>query len=123
MTEEKSRNPRNNDDLLSTLEKARQTYGNKKQILVCMEELNELAAVLAKFPRYDSEEEAVTELYQKTLDEVADVMIILEHVKAIYDMPTADIEDRICKKLERLNRWLSHSDSSEETVHDRYVRR
>ena len=37
------------------LEEARNTYGSKNQILVCMEELNELACVLAKYPRYDDE--------------------------------------------------------------------
>ena len=40
------------------LEKARKTYGNKNQIMVCMEELCELACVLAKYPRYEDETKA-----------------------------------------------------------------
>ena len=50
------------------LSKARETYGNKNQILVCIEELNELACVLAKYPRYDDDKEAVRDLYSKAID-------------------------------------------------------
>ena len=104
-----------------TLKKARETYGNKNQILVCMEELNELACVLAKYPRYESEDEATKELHDKVLDEVADVIIILDHVTAIFDLADTDIESRIKKKLNRLERWITHSDSMQETVDDRAV--
>ena len=48
---------------LEILKRARDTYGNKNQILVCIEELNELACVLAKFPRYNNEEDAVEKLH------------------------------------------------------------
>ena len=57
------------DNIATTLAKARETYGNTPQILVAIEELNELACVLAKFPRYDSEQEAQIELHQKAVDE------------------------------------------------------
>ena len=61
------------EGIKATLEKARQTYGNKNQIMVCMEELNELSCVLAKFPRYEDEQKATQDLHDKALDEVADV--------------------------------------------------
>ena len=105
------------------LQKARDTYGNKNQILVCMEELNELSCVLAKYPRYENSDEAISELQEKILDEVADVYIILEHVKAISELSKEMIEFRIDKKLDRVNRWLNHSESIEETVRDREVTR
>ena len=108
-------------DLDKVLQKARDTYGNKNQILVCIEELNELACVLAKYPRYDNEEEAVLELYDRVLDEVADVYIILEHTEAIFNMSTTDILNRIKLKIERLNRWLLHSSSMQETIDDRKI--
>lgn len=103
------------------LQKAREVYGNKNQILVCMEELNELACVLAKFPRYEDENKATQELFDKVLDETADVYVILEHVKAIFGFTPQQVEDRKKKKLERVARWLTHSNSMQETVEDRSV--
>ena len=104
------------------LQKARDTYSNKNQILVCMEELNELACVLAKFPRYENEVEATEKLHDKILDEVADVLIILDHVQNIVGLSDLEIRVRIEAKLERLKRWLEHSDSMQETIDDRKVK-
>lgn len=106
---------------LVTLEKARETYGNKNQILVCIEELNELACVLAKFPRYDNENEAANKLHDAVLDEVADVTIILDHVKNILMLTDEEVESRINKKVSRLARWLDSSSSMQETVDDRVI--
>lgn len=103
------------------LRRARQVYGNKNQILVCMEELNELACVLAKYPRYTDENVAINELYDKALDEVADVSIIIEHVKAIFKLTNEDLSKRIERKIDRLNRWLNNSNSMQETIDDREV--
>ena len=103
------------------LKQARKTYGNKNQILVCMEELNELACVLAKYPRYDDEHTATQELYEKALDEVADVTIILKHVMEIFKITDEALDARIYKKTTRLMRWLINSDSMQETVDDRTI--
>ena len=103
------------------LRRARKTYGNKNQILVCIEELNELACVLAKYPRYENEQEATLKLHDKILDEFADVCIILEHVRNIVGLEDEEIKQRIDAKVDRLNRWLNHSDSMQETVVDRKV--
>lgn len=103
------------------LKTARDTYGSKNQILVCIEELNELACVLAKYPRYESEDEARKNLYDKALDEVADVTIILEHVRQIFNLTDEAVDSRISKKIARLSRWLLHSNSMQETVDDRKI--
>lgn len=103
------------------LEEARQTYGNKNQILVCIEELNELACVLAKFPRYEDENKAREELYESVLDEVADVVIILDHVQHILHIDNNEVADRIEKKIGRLERWLENSSSMQRTLEDRAV--
>lgn len=103
------------------LELARKTYGHKNQIMVCMEELCELACVLAKYPRYEDEKKAVSDLYQKAVDEVADVIIILEHVRSIFGISDIDLDARIMKKIDRLSRWLQHSDNMQETIDDRMV--
>ena len=107
-----------NDDVLSC---ARDTYGNKNQVLVCIEELNELACVLSKFNRYDSESKARKELHDKALDEIADVYIILEHVKSILDISNEGVMNRAKLKIGRLKRWLSNSESMQETIDDREI--
>lgn len=103
------------------LAQARKTYGNKNQILVCMEELNELACALAKYPRYEDESVARAELYDKVLDEVADVTVILQHVTKIFNISDDALDARINRKVARLLRWLTHSDKMQETVDDRTV--
>ena len=109
------------ESILTALNDARANYGNKNQILVCMEELNELACVLAKYPRYTDESTAAAELHDKVLDEYADVLIILNHVQNIFDLSDRDISNRIKDKIDRLQRWLSHSKSMQETIDDRTV--
>lgn len=103
------------------LRQARRTYGTRNQILVSIEELNELACVLAKYPRYDRELDAQIDLYEKALDEVADVEIVLNHVKAIMSLSDQKLNERKLAKLERLERWLSKSDSMQMTTEDRKV--
>ena len=100
---------------------ARETYGNKNQIMVCIEELNELACVLAKYPRYDNEETAKAELRDKALDELADVYIVLEHAKSILGISNFSVENRAWLKLERMKRWLNSSTSMQQTIDDRVV--
>lgn len=108
-------------DMQEILKRARDTYGSKNQILVCIEELNELACVLAKYPRYEDEKRARGELTDKVIDEVADVTIILNHVKAIFDINEERLNDRIEKKISRVERWLSNSQSMQQTIDDRTV--
>ena len=109
------------EEIKATLQNARETYGNKNQIMVCMEELCELACVLAKYPRYNSETKATEELHDKALDEMADVIIVLDHVQNIFGFTDEEVSDRIIKKVERVQRWLTHSASMQETVDDRKI--
>jgi len=105
----------------ATLQHARDTYGNANQILVAIEELNELACVLAKYPRFDTHEAALQKTAQAATDEVADVYVILEHVKAIFGMTDNTLQRVIDKKTDRLSRWMTVSDSMEQTTIDREV--
>lgn len=100
----------------------RKTYGNTTQILVSNEELCELAAVCAKFPRYKYPDRARAELHSAAVDEVADVMIILDHVINIFRLSDEDIRKRIDGKLDRIVRWLAESSDQEQTTVDREVR-
>ncbi len=108
-------------DQLGALKQMREKFGENNQILVCIEELNELATVLAKYPRYDDATQAVSELKSKVLDEVADVNIILEHVYAIFDFTLVEVSERIDKKMSRINRWIEHGNSMQTTIDDRKV--
>lgn len=103
------------------LSRIRETYGNTTQILVSNEELCELAAVCAKFPRYTDPEKARSELHSAAVDEVADVMIILDHIISIFGLSENEVHDRISGKVDRITRWLSESNSQEQTTVDREV--
>ena len=103
------------------LAKARETYGDTAQILVSTEELCELAAVCSKYPRYKTKEKAQDELQDKAVDEVADVLIVLDHVINIFGLTPVDIGDRVAGKIARLERWLNTSNSMEQTTVDREV--
>lgn len=110
-----------NRDQLNVLAKARMTYGDTAQILVSNEELCELAAVCAKFPRYESPNKAREELYDKAVDEVADVIIVLDHIINIFGVKDTDLSARINGKIARLTNWLNKSTSIEQTTIDRNV--
>ena len=103
------------------LAQARETYGDKAQILVANEELCELAAVCAKYPRYEDKERAKLDLHLKAVDEVSDVLIILDHVVNIFDLKEEEVRERIIGKVCRLENWLKKSSSMEQTTIDREV--
>lgn len=103
------------------LKRARETYGDINQIIVSIEEFNELSAILAKFSRYHNKSTAVHELKSKVVDEVADVTIVLEHVKAIFEISEKELGKRMEKKIERLDKWLDTSDDMEQTTIDREI--
>ena len=104
------------------LETAQANYGYANQITVGIEELCELGAVLAKYPRYDFHDDAVEALKDKVLEEVADVIIILRHTQMIFGIQPDELDDMIDKKLNRLKRWLESDDKSfQHTTEDRAV--
>lgn len=104
------------------LARIRETYGNTTQILVSNEELCELAAVCAKFPRYTDPEKGRSKLHSAAIDEVADVMIILDHIINIFGLEEHEVRARIEGKVDRITRWLSESTDQEQTTVDREVR-
>lgn len=103
------------------LQKARDTYGDTTQILISVEELNELSCVCAKFPRFEDPDRARKELHSKAIDEVADVLIVLDHIINIFDLTPVEIGERIEAKIGRMERWLNKSSSQAQTMVDRKV--
>lgn len=110
------------DEQRAVLAQARQTYGESNQILVSVEELCELATVCTKYPRYDSKDKALQELRSKAIDEVSDVLIVLDHVANIFELTEEELSARIVGKIDRVSRWLSQSDSMQQTTVDRDVK-
>ena len=107
---------------MEILEELRKLYGNNFQIMVCIEELNELACVLCKYPRYNDPEKAIQELKTKVLDEYVDVDIILNHVKSIFGLTDEEIKQHRIAKLDRVKRWVeSDNHTPEQTLIDREV--
>lgn len=117
-----SRSPYEDVRRKEVLSHIREVYGNTTQILVSNEELCELAAVCAKFPRYTDPGKARTELRSAAIDEVADVMIILDHIINIFQLEDIEVWRRIGGKVDRISRWLSESSNQEQTTVDREVK-
>lgn len=107
--------------IINVLIKAQQTYGYTRQITVTIEELLELATALTKYVRYESHEQAVTEMHDKVVDEFADVMVVLNHVATIFKVDKKELEDRMDAKIARVERWLEASDALYQSTKDREV--
>ena len=106
---------------LQTLQRARETYGPHKQIGVAAEECTELAKELIKAFRYDSFDDVVKNTKENVVDEVADVLIVLDHVLKLYNITSQDLQPHVTKKLQRLEYWLDNSDSIEFTTKCREI--
>lgn len=104
---------------LMTLYQARATYGAHKQIGVAAEECTELAKELIKAFRYDDFSDAVQNTKENVIDEVADVLIVLDHVIKLYNITEQDLAPQVHKKISRLAYWLKNSDSIEFTTQHR----
>lgn len=108
--------------IAAVLQRARDVLGENNQLLVSTEELCELASVLPKFARYKANpEQAKIDLYDKVLDEYVDVVIVLDHIQAIFGLSSTQINERILRKVDRLDRWLDSSDPQGATITDREV--
>lgn len=101
------------------LARVRKTYGTTAQLLVAIEELDELSKVCCKFPRYENPETAREKLHDKAVDEVSDVIVVLDHIFDIFDLDWEEVVNHIPTKVERITRWLSKSNSMEQTTIDR----
>lgn len=93
------------------LHRARATYGHKKQLSVAAEELDELAILCNKYQRYDKHKDAVKDLHEKVLGEVADVLIVLDHLIAAFGVKEYELKSMVSGKVARLEGWLNESSS------------
>lgn len=84
-----------------TFQAAFERFGEPHQLLVAFEEMAELTKAISKAIRYSREghKTAITE-------EIADVEIMLEQVKMIFDIEDEDVEMWRLDKIVRLRRTL-----------------
>lgn len=102
-----------------TLQTARHIYGPHKQVGVAAEECVELAKELIKALRYDNFDDAVKHTKSQVTEEVADVLIVLDHVINLYEITDSQLQPYIQKKMQRLEYWLNNSNSIEFTTNHR----
>ena len=74
-------------------------YGTKAQLMMVLEEMSELQKEICKWFRGKRDPEAIA-------DELADVEIMLEQVKMIFDLH-GEVNEHIDRKIERLRDRLS----------------
>lgn len=104
------------------LNRAQDTYGYANQVTVATEELCELAMVLCKYPRYPDHDTASEAIRSKVVEEIADVVICLQHLYLIFNIEPQEIDDAMEVKLLRLERWLNTSPDFYQTTIDREVK-
>lgn len=83
----------------SIIAKSIKHYGAEIQGTVCMEECAELIQAISKAKRGKFDENNMTE-------EIADVLICIEMLKQIYNIPDCSIKNWIERKQERMLRRM-----------------
>jgi predicted RNase H-related nuclease YkuK (DUF458 family) len=89
----------------TTIYKAIKKFGKKNQILKCIEELNELASILAKsltIPTVPNE----TSIRDKVIEEYTDVLITMHYVYHIFQLTDEEIDQTIDRKYQRLEKMM-----------------
>ena len=77
-------------------------YGDKKQLLQACEECAELIQAISKATRYTGKS-----YVDGVCEEIADVLIMCEQVKKIFNISTVDVEKEKERKLTRLERYIN----------------
>ena len=108
-------------DHRKALAEARQRYGDLRELSVSAEELCELAIVCNKFCRYETKEHAQEKLHKAVLTEVADVLIVLDHIVSIFAIEESELHSAVEGKINRLRHWLKSSGGMEITTKDREI--
>lgn len=84
-------------------------YGRVAQVHKALEEVIELAEVLAKIANKGMNEERMDSL----IDEMADTYIMLEQIKMGYEFPVRAIDDRMTYKLNRQIERIDNEDGTD----------
>jgi len=77
--------------MIELYQKFTEKFGERKQIVKCIEELSELQKVLCKYLLIDVTSN--NELYHQLYDEIADVEITIEQMKSIFAIEESEIQN------------------------------
>jgi len=84
-------------------------YGAEKQSLVHMEECAELIQAISKMRRVKDAGKDDAEAYENLVEEMADVLICLEQIQTMYEIPNHTIQGMIFQKCARQEARLNES--------------
>ena len=82
-------------------EKVISFYGAEKQSMVHCEECAELIQAISKMRRDRDAGKDDSEAYFNLVEEMADVLVVLEQLQEMYDIPISDIQSVVFKKCRR----------------------
>ena len=82
-------------------EKVISFYGAEKQSMVHCEECAELIQAISKMRRARDAGKDDSEAYYTLVEEMADVLVVLEQLQEMYDIPISDIQSVVFKKCRR----------------------
>jgi len=84
-------------------------YGADAQAMVHCEELAELIQAVSKMRRIRNAEKDDTDAYNNLVEEMADVLICLEQMQTMYEIPNHVIQGMVFKKCARQEARLDES--------------
>lgn len=90
---------------MEVTKKAIEVYGTKNQMMQCIEEMAELTQAINKYFRAERLEEKIA-AYDRIAEETADVQIMLEQMRIMFDADV--IDDYIKAKKKRLEERLKN---------------
>lgn len=83
------------------MKKVIEKNGKLKQSVIAMEECSELIKAISKMIRYSYDEDLDSVYRDDLIEEMADVYIILDELKMMYNILEFDIEEMIKQKIDR----------------------
>ena len=83
------------------MKKALEKNGKLRQSVIAMEECSELIKAISKMIRYSYDEDLNSVYRDNLIEEMADVYIILDELKMMYNILEFDIEEMIKRKIDR----------------------
>lgn len=84
-------------------------YGADAQAMVHCEELSELIQAISKMRRVRNSGQDDAEAYDNLVEEMADVLICLEQIQTMYEIPNHTIQGMIFQKCARQEARLNES--------------
>ena len=85
--------------VVEILKKAIDTYGINAQLDMCVEEMSELTKEICKHKRGANNRDSI-------IEEIADVSIMIEQLKLMFNINDFEMHDVIDGKVNRLNKRL-----------------